>query len=155
MPHAPRATARGRRTATSASASAVVATAVFPVSTRPSAWTTSVGRPLPLTGTIVGDLGLAQSERPTDVVQALGRVLTGNTAVATTALALALVAVLLPRAVARGAWGIAALGALQLGLVLLWAPSIPAFGMIVGTWLLCAALVARPHLGAVVRRVGS
>ena len=29
MPHAPRATARGRRTATSASASAVVATAVF------------------------------------------------------------------------------------------------------------------------------
>ena len=114
-----------------------------------------VGRPLPLTGTIVGDLGLAQSERPTDVVQALGRVLTGNTAVATTALALALVAVLLPRAVARGAWGIAALGALQLGLVLLWAPSVPAFGMVVGTWLLCAALVARPHLGAVVRRVGS
>jgi len=104
---------------------------------------------------VVGDLGLAQSERPTDVVQALGRVLTGNTAVATTALALALVAVLLPRAVARGAWGIAALGALQLGLVLLWAPSIPAFGMVVGTWLLCAALVAKPHLGAVVRRVGS
>ena len=113
------------------------------------------GRPLPLTGAPVGDLGLAGSERPTDVVQALERVLTANTAVATTALALALVAVLLPRAVARGAWGIAGLGVLQLGLVLLWAPSIPAFGMVVGTWLLCAALVARPHLGAVVRRVGS
>ena len=113
------------------------------------------GRPLPLTGAPVGDLGLAGSERPTDVVQALERVLTANTAVATTALALALIAVLLPRAVARGAWGIAGLGVLQLGLVLLWAPSIPAFGMVVGTWLLCAALVARPHLGAVVRRVGS
>jgi serine/threonine-protein kinase len=112
------------------------------------------GRPLPLTGATVGDLGLAQSERPTDVVQALERALTANTAVLTTALALALVAVLLPRAVARGAWGIAGLGALQLGLVLLWAPSIPAFGMIVGTWLFCAALVARPHLGAVIRRVG-
>ena len=114
-----------------------------------------VGRPLPLTGAPVGDLGLAEPERPTDVVQALERVLTANAAIATTALALALVAVLLPRAVARGAWGIAGLGALQLGLVLLWAPSIPAFGMIAGTWLLCAALVARPHLGAVVRRVGS
>ncbi len=113
------------------------------------------GRPLPLTGAPVGDLGLAGSERPTDIVQALERVLTANTAVATTALALALIAVLLPRAVARGAWGIAGLGVLQLGLVLLWAPSIPAFGMVVGTWLLCAALVARPHLGAVVRRVGS
>ena len=113
------------------------------------------GRPLPLTGAAVGDLGLAGSERPTDVLQAVERVLTANTAVATTALALGLVAVLLPRAVARGAWGIAGLGVLQLGLVLLWAPSIPAFGMVVGTWLLCAALVARPHLGAVVRRVGS
>ena len=69
--------------------------------------------------------------------------------------ALALVAVLLPRAVARGRWGIAGLGALQLALILLWAPSIPAFGVVVGTWLLCAALVARPHVGAVIRRVGS
>ena len=113
------------------------------------------GRPLPLTRATVGDLGLAQSERPTDVVQALERVLTGNSAVATTALALALVAVVLPRAVARGPWGIAGLGALQLCLVLLWAPSIPAFGMVVGTWLLCAALVARPHLHAVIRRIAS
>ena len=63
------------------------------------------GRPLPLTGAPVGDLGLAESERPTDVVQALERVLTANAAVATTALALALVAVLLPRAVARGRVG--------------------------------------------------
>ena len=113
------------------------------------------GRPLPLTGATVGTLGLAGTERPTDVVQALERVLTANAGIATTALALALVAVLLPRAVARGRWGIAGLGALQLALILLGAPSIPAFGVVVGTWLLCAALVARPHVGAVIRRVGS
>ncbi|HKY24258.1 MAG TPA: hypothetical protein VJM07_03820, partial [Gaiella sp.] len=106
------------------------------------------------TGAVVGDLGLAQSERPTDIVQALERVLRGSPGVATSALALALVAALLPRAVARGPWGIPGLGALQIGLVLLWAPSIPAFGVVVGTWLLCGALVARPHLGAVIRRVG-
>ncbi len=113
------------------------------------------GRPLPLTGATVGNLGLAGTERPTDVVQALERVLTANAGIATSALALALVAVLLPRAVARGRWGIAGLGALQLALILLWAPSIPAFGVVVGTWLLCAALVARQHVGAVIRRVGS
>ena len=67
-----------------------------------------------------------------------------NPEIATTALALAIVAAVLPRAAARGPWGIAALGALQLGLVLLWAPSIPALGFVVGTWLLCGAL-ARPR----------
>ena len=113
------------------------------------------GRPLPLTGAVVGDLGLAQSERPTDVVQAMEGVLRANPAIATTALALALVAVLLPRAVARGPWGIAGLGALQLGLVLLWAPSVPVLGIVLGTWLLCGALAARPHVGAIVRRGGS
>jgi hypothetical protein len=113
------------------------------------------GRPLPLTGAVVGDLGLEQTERPTDVVQALERVLRGSPGVATTALALAVIAVLVPRAVARGAWGIAGLGALQIGLVLLWAPSIPAFGVVAGTWLLCALLAARPHVGAIRRRVAS
>jgi hypothetical protein len=113
------------------------------------------GRPLPLTGVTVGDLGVAASERPTDVVQAIERVLRASPAVATTALALALVAVLLPRAVARGPWGIAGLGALQIGLVLLWAPSIPALGVVAGTWLLCALLVARPYLGAIRQRLRS
>jgi hypothetical protein len=113
------------------------------------------GRPLPLTGDVVGDLGLAQSERVTDVVQAIQLVLRANPAVATTALALALVAVLLPRAVARGPWGIAGLGALQVALVLLWGPSVPALGIVLGTWLLCGALAARPYVGAIVRRGGS
>ena len=113
------------------------------------------GRPLPLTGDVVGDLGVAQSERVTDVVQAIQLVLRANPAVATTALALALVAVLLPRAVARGPWGIAGLGALQVALVLLWGPSVPALGIVLGTWLLCGALAARPYVGAIVRRGGS
>ena len=113
------------------------------------------GRPLPLTGDVVGDLGVAQSERVTDVVQAIQLVLRANPAVATTALALALVAVLLPRAVARGPWGIAGLGVLQVALVLLWGPSVPALGIVLGTWLLCGALAARPYVGAIVRRGGS
>jgi serine/threonine-protein kinase len=113
------------------------------------------GRHLPLTGDVVGDLGVAQSERVTDVVQAIQLVLRANPAVATTALALALVAVLLPRAVARGPWGIAGLGVLQVALVLLWGPSVPALGIVLGTWLLCGALAARPYVGAIVRRGGS
>ena len=52
------------------------------------------GRPVPLGGGVVGDLGVAGTERPTDVVQALGLVLRETPAIATTALALAVVAVL-------------------------------------------------------------
>ena len=109
------------------------------------------GRPLPLTETTVLDLGVSQTERPTDVLHALQGLLRDNPAVATTALAFALVAVLLPRAVARGLWGIAGLGALQLTLVLLWGPSIPWVGMVFGTWLLCGALAARPMLARLAR----
>ena len=98
---------------------------------------------------VVGDLGLAGTERPTDILNALGTVLGNDPAIATTALALAIVALVLPRAVARGAWGIAGLGALQLALVLVWAPSIPATGVILGTWLLCGLLAARPLLASV------
>jgi Protein kinase domain len=113
------------------------------------------GRELPLAGATVSDLGLDETERPTDVLQAIGGVFRANPEIATTALALAIVAAVLPRAAARGPWGIAGLGALQLGLVLLWAPSIPALGFVVGTWLLCGALAVRPHLGAILRRGGS
>jgi eukaryotic-like serine/threonine-protein kinase len=104
------------------------------------------GTPLPLTGDVVGNLGIAASERPADVVQAVFGVLESNMAIVTTALALALVAAFLPRATARGLWGIAALGAFQIALVLLWAPTIPAFGVIAGTWLVCVVLAARPLL---------
>jgi hypothetical protein len=106
------------------------------------------GSALPLGGVVVGDLGIAQTERPADVLHALGTVLTASPELATTALALALVAIVLPRMAARGRWGIACLGALQVTLVLAWAPSIPWPGFVFGTWLLCGLLAARPFLAA-------
>ena len=109
------------------------------------------GSALPLGGDAVGDLGIAQSERPTDVLHALGTVIGTRPELATTALALAVVAALLPRATARGHWGIAGLGALQLTLVFAWAPSIPWPGFVLGTWLLCGLLAARPFVAAVAR----
>jgi hypothetical protein len=112
------------------------------------------GRALPLAGGEVGDLGIGQTERPTDVLDALGTVLRARPELLTTALALAVVAVLLPRALARGPWGIAGLGALQVTLVLAWAPSIPWLGVVVGTWLLCGILAARP-LATVIGRRGA
>jgi hypothetical protein len=112
------------------------------------------GKPLPLTGTVVGDLGVAETERPTDVLHALGTVLGDASAIATTALALGIVAALLPWALTRGRWGIAGLGVLQVTLVLAWAPSLPWVGFVFGTWLLCGLLVARPYLGTLLRRSG-
>jgi len=112
------------------------------------------GKPLPLTGTAVDDLGIAETERPTDVLNALGTLLGDNTAIATTALALGIVAALLPWALSRGQWGIVGLGALQLMLVFAWAPSIPWVGFVFGTLLLCGLLVARPYLGTILRRSG-
>jgi eukaryotic-like serine/threonine-protein kinase len=110
-----------------------------------------LGRSLPLGGAEVGDLGVEQTERPTDVVQALAVVLRESPAISTTALALALVAMLLPRATARGPWGVAALGALQVTLVLAWGPTVPWVGIVAATWLLCAILVARPVLATIAR----
>ncbi len=112
------------------------------------------GKPLPLTGTVVADLGVAETERPTDVLHALGTVLGDASAIATTALALGIVAALLPWALTRGRWGIAGLGVLQVTLVLAWAPSLPWVGFVFGTWLLCGLLVARPYLGTLLRRSG-
>jgi serine/threonine-protein kinase len=109
------------------------------------------GSALPLGGEPVGDLGVTGTERPTDILQALGVVLRENSAIPTTALALGLVAMLLPRATARGVWGSAGLGALQLALVLAWAPTIPWVGMVAGTWLLCGILAAGPFLATVAR----
>jgi hypothetical protein len=112
------------------------------------------GRDLPLGGGEVPDLGVAQSERPGDVVAALGDVLRAHPELSTTALALALVASLLRRATARGRVAIAALGAGQLLLVLLWAPSIPWPPLVLGTALLCGLLAAEPYARAFVRSRG-
>ncbi len=100
------------------------------------------GSPLPLTGAAAGDIGIAGSERVSDVANGLATVLQANTPIVTTALALAAASVALPYARRRGLWGIAALGAGQLALVLLAAPSVPAFSIVAGTWALCGALAA-------------
>ncbi len=100
------------------------------------------GSPLPLTGAAAGDIGIAGSERVSDVANGLATVLQANTPIVTTALALAAAAVALPYARRHGLWGIAALGAGQLALVLLAAPSVPAFSIVAGTWALCGALAA-------------
>ena len=109
------------------------------------------GRDLPLGAGRVRDLGVAQSERPGDVVQALGDVLRAHPQISTTALAFAIVAALVPRARSRGRVGIAALGVLQLALVLLWAPSTPWPPIVLGTLLLCGLLAAEPVLRGIAR----
>ena len=109
---------------------------------------------LPLAGGTVRDLGIAGSERPTDVLDAIGTVFGTRTGIATSALALGIVAAVLPWATSRGRRGIAGLGALQLTLVLAWGPSIPWAGFVLGTWFLCGSLVARPYVGTVLRRSG-
>jgi serine/threonine-protein kinase len=112
------------------------------------------GRGLPLGGDVVHDLGVAQSERPGDVLAALGDVLRAHPELSTTALALSVVAWALPRARARGRAGIAALGAGQLALVLVWAPAVPWLTVILGTALMCALLVAEPYARELVRGRG-
>jgi hypothetical protein len=100
------------------------------------------GDALPLTGALPGNLGVSGTESPTDVLQAILSLLGGQSAVVTTGLALALSAVLLRPAASRGLWGIAALGAGQMALVLLAAPGIPATSVVIGSWALCAVLGA-------------
>jgi predicted Ser/Thr protein kinase len=112
------------------------------------------GHPLPLTGATIGDLGLAGSERPTDVLNALATVLRSESALLTTGLALGLVAAVLPLARARGLATTAALCGAQIAVILLWAPLIPPAGIVAGTLLLFALLAARPVLVAVHARRG-
>ena len=112
------------------------------------------GRDLPLGAGAVHDLGVAQSEDPAAVLTALGTILRDHPQISTSALAFAITAALLPRARARGNVGIAALGVLQLVLVMLWGPSIPWPPMLLGTLLLCLLLVASPVLRELARGRG-
>jgi hypothetical protein len=95
---------------------------------------------LPLTGDRVGSLGLNATTHPGTVLQALLTTLRDQPAIATTALALALVAGLLPYARSKGHLGIALLGIGEVALVLVAAPSIPPVSIVIGTWLLCGVL---------------
>jgi len=100
------------------------------------------GKPLPLTGAIVPNLGIDGSTRVADVLGALVTVIGGNAGLITVALVLALASALLPDARRRGLKGIVVLGACQVGLILLLAPTLPALSVVLGTGVLCAALAA-------------
>jgi serine/threonine-protein kinase len=106
------------------------------------------GAALPLTGGIVGDLDLAGSEQPLDVLRAIADVLRANAGLVATSLALALAAVLLPYARRRGLPGIAVVCVLQLALLLLAVPGMAWAPAVLGTIGLTALLAARPTLAA-------
>ena len=112
------------------------------------------GGALPLTSATVGDLGLAGSEQPTDVVQAVAATLQGARNVVAVGLALALISVLLPYARRRGVRGIAALAALQLTALLVAAPAAWPQAVL-GTLVLFGVLAARPLLACAARHDAS
>jgi eukaryotic-like serine/threonine-protein kinase len=112
------------------------------------------GRELPLTGTIVGDLGVTGSEDPQAVGHALVGVMRDGVPLLTTGLALALAAVALPAAVRRGPRTIVALGIAQAALILAWAPTVPWPGIVLSSALATGLLLARPATVALARWQG-
>jgi hypothetical protein len=99
------------------------------------------GDPLPTAGGTAPDLGLARSESPLEVVSATIGALAARPAIVGAAAVLALTAVLLPDARARGGRAVAALALAQLTLLVLVAPSAWVTA-IAGTVALVAVLAA-------------
>ena len=99
------------------------------------------GVPLPVDDAVVGDLGVGGSERPVDVVTATLQSLTAADGILATAVVLAVVTAAIPYARSRGTWGVAVLCAGQLAGLLLLAPATSGSWVVVGTWLLGAALL--------------
>jgi hypothetical protein len=95
---------------------------------------------LPLGVADPGDLGLAATESPGAVLQALCQSLVERPELALATVGLAAAAAALPALRARGPWGIAALGGGLLAVLLLGAPSAAALPVVAGVWLLCLAL---------------
>jgi eukaryotic-like serine/threonine-protein kinase len=100
--------------------------------------------PLPFTGTAPPrGLGITGSEDPFAVAVALWRALLAHPGLALEALVLAAVAVALPYARERGAWGIAGLGAALIAATLLPAPSVAAAPLVAAAWATCTVLALR------------
>ena len=95
---------------------------------------------LPLGVDDAGDLGLAGTESPGAVLQALWQSLVERPELAVVTVGLAAAAAALPALRARGPWGIAALGATLLAVLLLGAPGAAALPLVICVWLLCLAL---------------
>jgi hypothetical protein len=103
------------------------------------------GVPLPFTGDAPPlGVGVAGAGDPLAVAGSLLRAATAQPALLLEALALALVAVALPYARARGFWGAAALGAAMLALTLLLVPSAAAAPLVAAAWITAAAVALRP-----------
>jgi hypothetical protein len=98
------------------------------------------GNPLPLVGAHIGNLGLAATRHPATVLQAIETTLRDNPALLTAAIALGIVAALLPTARSRGRVAIAALCVGEMALILLSAPSLHPTSIVLGAWILCGAL---------------
>lgn len=105
------------------------------------------GDALPLTDATAQNLGVAGTTRPTDVTHALTTFAAGHGALLVVAIVLAATAALMTDARRRGTRGIVLLALAQIGLILAFAPAIPALPVVVGTVLLgliLAGLALRP-----------
>ncbi|HKC76800.1 MAG TPA: serine/threonine-protein kinase [Gaiellaceae bacterium] len=101
-----------------------------------------VGGPAPL------GLGIAQARDPLDVAGSLARAAADHPALLLEACALALVAVALPHARARGRWAAAALGAGMIVLTVAAVPSAAAVPLLLASWAIAAVTALRaPVLG--------
>ena len=98
------------------------------------------GAALPLAGDRVGTLGLAATDHPGAVLGALLTTLRDHPAIGTAAIALGIVAGLLPYARTRGRAAIAVLCLGEVGMILLAAPSLPPTSIVLGAWVLCGVL---------------
>jgi hypothetical protein len=100
------------------------------------------GAPLPLTATTVPNLGLEQTTRVSDVVQALTSVLHANVGLVALAAILGAVAAVLPDVRRRGLRAIAVLGTATVALTAVLAPALALLPVLLGTLGLCAVLGA-------------
>jgi hypothetical protein len=102
--------------------------------------------PLPFTGgTPPRGLGIAGSEDPFAVAEALWRSLLAHPVLLFEAFALATAAVVLPFARERGLWAIAGLGAALIAVTLLPAPSVAAAPLVLAAWATCSVLALVPR----------
>ena len=100
---------------------------------------------LPLVGTLPPRaIGIGHSTGALDVAGSLARAALAQRPLLLEALALALVALALPHARARGYWGAAGLGAGMLLLTLLLAPGGPALPLALSAWAVAAYVALRP-----------
>jgi hypothetical protein len=101
------------------------------------------GASLPFDGSQAPVVRIAAADDPFGVAGALWTALLSRPALAVETIVLALVAVLLPYARARGLWALAGLGAAFLAAALLAVPTVAAAPLVVAVWATCLVLAVR------------